>query len=85
MFLVCLHCGDKLMKKYICYGGPVPTGGGFRVYIEPYELCYLYGVDQHECIFINDSNRDFILKGLDKSNLIELWPDPSGRYELTDC
>lgn len=69
------------MKKYLCIGGFVSSADGDEHKIRSTMLPALYRVNPAECIFVEDVEH---LGGYRFLNLIELHPDGSGRYEITE-
>lgn len=73
------------MKKYLVFAGPVRSKNDKQIHrVGGPQLAQLYRVNPSECIFIGwDITDDEVrAKTIGQKNLISLYPDNSGRYEL---
>lgn len=70
-----------MKKKYIVYPGDmISKRDNSWHYITAGQLMTLYKVSPAECIIYHDESS---LRGIDKSDMIELYPNYSGNYNLT--
>lgn len=69
--------------KYVLFPGYVISKHDLDSHwISADRLAYLYGVDIRKCIVV-DNRRPSTSMGYRKMpNYVELYPDPSGKYEL---
>lgn len=73
------------MKKYLVIGGNVVSKhDGETHFISARRLCDLYRVDPQECICVSDRREIRYMIQAKIKDLIELLPDPSGKYELPE-
>lgn len=71
-----------MKKKYLCIGNQVRSQyDGDLHYISAHRVAELYKVNQQECIFIDDINRED-LRSIKRENLITLEPSYHGDYSL---
>lgn len=73
------------MKKYLVFAGQVRSRNDKQVHrVGGPQLAQLYRVNPSECIFISWDMTDAEVRArtIGHDNLIKLYPDNSGRYEL---
>lgn len=73
------------MKKYHVFGGEVVSqNDGDIHHIGPRRVAELYRVHPNDCRFFDDPF-DRTYRGFwDESQAIDLYPDPSGKYDLSE-
>lgn len=78
-----LFKGGVFMKKYIVYGGYVPSKSDKDLhYISAKKVAELYGISPRECLMIDNYNKDEKTRGLIIGDRIELYPRFDGSYKL---
>lgn len=73
------------MKRYLVFAGPIRSKNDKQIHlVGGQQLAELYRVNPAECIFIpwTMNENEVRARTTGHDNLIKLYPDNSGRYDL---